>query len=59
MILINLMFMHIVSIEKLMKGIMLWFTFILNAVINTQLKSYMHEPLNLTLFSIGLDPMLI
>ena len=41
--------MHIEGIENLMKGIMLWFTFVLNSILN-MLKNYLPEPLGLTLF---------
>jgi len=49
MILINLLLMCIVSIQNLMKEIKLWFTFVLNAILNMLLKSYIFELLGLTL----------
>ena len=36
--------MHIVGIENLVKETMLWFAFVLNAILNMSLKSYMPEP---------------
>jgi len=39
------------------EGIMLWFTFVLNAILN-MLKGYMPESLGLTLFFVGLYPIL-
>ena len=41
MILINLLWMHIIGIENSIKGIMLWFVFVLNIILKMLVKSYM------------------